>query len=470
MYGHFSRRRFLAAGAAAASLAFAGDTLLDRNRAVAARPAGVRRNVGGMSDTDPVILTYRKAIAAMRALPATDPRSWSYQAAIHGTLATPVLTAWNTCTHGSLFFWSWHRMYLYWFERIVRKMAGDECDSCWTLPYWDWSSPSQRQLPPMFRDPASELFVAIRNPAMNSGSGSLPGSAVDYAPSFSLVNFASASGTLEGTPHGAVHGYVGGWMGSVPTAAQDPIFYLHHCNIDRLWNLWLAQGGGRSDPLGDPIWGTRKFTFFDENAFEVQMTSCQVLRAAEQLYYAYEGEPAQVNQYCGRVVAAPVFKPPILVHRFSIPPTVLDSAAVTIDLPLADLRGRLSGFAPGRQTLFLVLDEVEAERPPEVVWEVHLGVTRNSVPQGDGPGFIGNVALFGAGIKSEAHHEFTPARFAFPIRGKLLDALASGAASVPLTFVARGVVIDGKRTEVRPAVPVRIGNVSLAVETQETAR
>ena len=90
-------------------------------------------------------------------------------------------------------------------------------------------------------------------------------------------------------------------MGSVPTAAQDPIFYLHHSNIDRLWNLWLAQGGGRTDPLTDATWRTQRFTFFNEKGKQVQMTGCDILRAAQQLHYVYEGEPAQVLEQCGQV-------------------------------------------------------------------------------------------------------------------------------------------------------------------------
>ena len=35
---------------------------------------------------------------------------------------------------------------------------------------------------------------------------------------------------------------VGGWMSAFATAAQDPIFWLHHANIDRLWEAWLALG------------------------------------------------------------------------------------------------------------------------------------------------------------------------------------------------------------------------------------
>ena len=64
-------------------------------------------------------------------------------------------------------------------------------------------------------------------------------------------------GLLENVPHGAVHTLVGndfdefgqlldaGWMGSFFTAGLDPIFWCHHANIDRLWEVWLA---GRRRP------------------------------------------------------------------------------------------------------------------------------------------------------------------------------------------------------------------------------
>src|SRR5581483_8844923 len=124
-----TRRSFVAKTGAAVSLAFLGQSIFNVEPASAAS-IFVRRNVGGMNAFDPVITAYRKAVAAMRLLPSTDPRSWTYQAAIHGTFTTPTQTAWNTCQHGNYFFWSWHRMYLYWFERICRRMA---CDDCFAL-------------------------------------------------------------------------------------------------------------------------------------------------------------------------------------------------------------------------------------------------------------------------------------------------------------------------------------------------
>ena len=48
--------------------------------------------------------------------------------------------------------------------------------------------------------------------------------------------------------HNAVHIYMGGHMRVVPTASNDPIFFLHHANIDRIFEAWLRKfNGNRPD-------------------------------------------------------------------------------------------------------------------------------------------------------------------------------------------------------------------------------
>ncbi|KAF3063763.1 Tyrosinase [Daldinia childiae] len=42
---------------------------------------------------------------------------------------------------------------------------------------------------------------------------------------------------LEGGPHGAIHSSVAGDM-MPATSPNDPLFFLHHTQIDRLWYLW----------------------------------------------------------------------------------------------------------------------------------------------------------------------------------------------------------------------------------------
>jgi hypothetical protein len=43
---------------------------------------------------------------------------------------------------------------------------------------------------------------------------------------------------INGAAHGQVHTFVGCSMMSTDTAGEDPLFYLHHTNVDRLWHLW----------------------------------------------------------------------------------------------------------------------------------------------------------------------------------------------------------------------------------------
>lgn len=463
MTSDVTRRRFLLLAGAAASMTVLGPWSSSGVVAQTTTPF-VRRDVGAMSASDPILVSYRKAIKAMKALPASDPRSWTYQAAIHGTTLAQTRTAWNTCEHGTYFFWSWHRMYLYWFERIVRQMSKN---THWALPYWNWSSTSERRLPAPFRDPGSELYTANRNPAMNNGTGSLPAGDVNYDPAFSFMNFTTASSSLEGTPHGAVHVDIGGWMGSVPTAAQDPIFYLHHSNIDRLWNLWLAQGGGRTDPLTDATWRTQRFTFFNEKGKQVQMTGCDILRAAQQLHYVYEGEPAQVLEQCGQVrpLTAVQFLRQQVMELPSVPFELKDEP-VSIQLDMAKLRagqGELKGAREGM--MLLELEDVEAERQPGVVWDVYVGLPKDAKRDVQGPHFVGTVALFGTGIRNEGKHAFRPARFVFPLHNALAAAKDAESEQLSVTFIPHTVEVEGQSSQIHAQAPVKVGKARIIRES-----
>ena len=444
-----------------ASLAVLGTPLLRPGRAYAA-PL-VRQDVGGLTASSPAIVSYAKAVTAMKALPATDPVSWAYQAAIHGTTVGPPQIAWNTCEHHTLFFWSWHRMYLYYFERIVRKLSGD---ATFALPYWNYGSATQRQLPPMFRDAASPLYTANRGAGWNSGASSLPGWAVSSSSGMGLVDYALASDSLESSPHDNVHVQLGGLMGSVPTAAQDPIFYLHHCNVDRLWNLWLAQGGGRTDPLSNVPWRTNKYTFFDENGAQVQLTGCNVVRAAAQLNYGYEGEPAQVAPYCFKVLPPWIFKVKLL-FRWPNPPYLLSLKPQRVRVDIAKFREQLAAAARSKtETLLVRLDDVVAAKAPGAVWQVFLAPSGVSDLNPDGPFFVGTVALFGTGLRSGAHH-FTPATFTFPADRAVEASLRSRNSAFTLTFVAQGPLVNGKPSRARVASTVRVGTTSMLVQTQQ---
>lgn len=66
-----------------------------------------------------------------------------------------------------------------------------------------------------------------------------------------LFNWPDADTTFEGLAHTAVHFWVGNKtrqyadMGVSALAVMDPLFFTHHANVDRLWNVWQVSNGRR---------------------------------------------------------------------------------------------------------------------------------------------------------------------------------------------------------------------------------
>ncbi|HYI40929.1 MAG TPA: tyrosinase family protein [Allosphingosinicella sp.] len=451
-----NRRNLLKAGAAFSIVG--GTQFFTGIPALAAYAVGptMRRNASTMAASDPILKGYRAAIQAMRALPNNNPCSWFYQAAIHGTTDPANLPSWNTCHTDPTFFWAWHRMYLYWFERIVRKHS-KMYD--WAIPYWDWANPAERSLPAPFRDSASLLFEASRNAGVNAGNPLSANLGTSVTNAMTLLDYFSTQSSING-PHGSVHGAVGGKMGSTLSAAQDPIFWAHHATVDRIWNLWLAQGGGRSSPVGDATWRNKTYTFFDECCQPVQMKGCDVLRAALQLSYSYEGEPAQVNQYCPLVWVGPILQAAVLSRtRLAL---VLERTPVrTPLLPPREARQasqKLREIAGSGRNIALQIRNIEADVQPGISWEVHVG-RKGFAP--DKRSFVGMFALFGAGLRDRRQH-FHPAEFVFPIGKAIgdLDPSTLEVAFVPVSGLERESAADSLQAR----SPVRIGEIAVIAD------
>jgi Common central domain of tyrosinase len=132
--------------------------------------AYVRRDIWAVerdaddSPWDPYTLAYARAVGVMRRRAPDDPTSWSYQAAMHGTYRQPADPLWNGCQHGSWFFLPWHRIYIWYFEQIVRSVVIENAGpDDWALPYWNYTDgpPGSAALPPGFR--AQALFRGDRS-------------------------------------------------------------------------------------------------------------------------------------------------------------------------------------------------------------------------------------------------------------------------------------------------------------------
>ncbi len=199
---------------------------------------------------------------------------------------------WGTCQHGNLNFLPWHRMMLYFYERTVRKYVGQD----YSLPYWDYYQEKAANgkglaLPQLVRGKqAGSLYDQFRTPGLNENISAIDPDDASAAQAFKWNDFTSFSNQLQSQPHGVMHCAVGKNcvlpdMGFVPIAGLDPVFYMHHANIDRLWQCWLnKKANGQpitlewaKKNLGMPdSWYDTRYTFADENGNKVTMTIADV--------------------------------------------------------------------------------------------------------------------------------------------------------------------------------------------------
>jgi tyrosinase len=242
----------------------------------------IRKSVWSLPQGDPIITWYRKAVETLIARPVNDPTSWRYMAAVHGVpagMATPPAASqfWDQCQHQSWFFLPWHRGYLAAFEAVIAKTISDlNGPADWALPYWNYSeslvqNPKARLMPPDFfnrtingqpnglwsrRSQAVNGDFHLDDPAVSlqalnfrNFANSVPGQPSGFGGPITGFNPGGGdNGGIENLPHNRIHTRIGGFMGDPATAALDPIFWLHHANIDRLWEVWRNQGAAFKNP------------------------------------------------------------------------------------------------------------------------------------------------------------------------------------------------------------------------------
>ena len=297
-------RRTLLQTTAAAGTAMAFTGVLPGVRAIA-QPIPLRRSLQDMDLDDPILGTLREFVTMMKDPSRnSQPVSWLSFSGIHGDFF-PI--GFNLCPHGNWYFLPWHRGYIRMYEVAARALTGN---NDFAMPYWDWTA--QPDFPAAFGDPTFDgqpnpLFVAGR--LLETGDqldDSAVGQAVldqiydtiDYEefgtsrpagqnstdPSWIMAT-TGIQGTLEATPHNIVHCDVRGPFMCTGASPQDPIFMMHHANIDRIWAEWIALGRSNST---DPLWLDMPFTdnFIDPSGNTYTDVVSQLLEV-EPLGYTY---------------------------------------------------------------------------------------------------------------------------------------------------------------------------------------
>jgi len=161
--------------------------------------------------------------------------------------------------HGAAGFLPWHRAYLLDLERELQ-----EIDPSVSLPYWRFDRPAPNIFTPEFfgvSDSIGAVQFSASNPLLYWRTDGVQGVSrqpffntaepppdlLTEAQTLALGNQYRLFRNMEGNPHGWAHVSFGGSISSPATGPRDPLFFLLHCNIDRLWAKWQRQFG-RFDP------------------------------------------------------------------------------------------------------------------------------------------------------------------------------------------------------------------------------
>ncbi|XVF25845.1 hypothetical protein REPUB_Repub13aG0249000 [Reevesia pubescens] len=224
---------------------------------------------------DPIYLAkFTRAMELMKALPDDDPRSFKQQANVH-------------CAYCN----------------GAYDQVGFPDQDLQILP-WNWDAPAGMPIPAIYCNPISPLYDEKRNvdhqpPVLvdldyngteeeSTKRDQIKGNlSVMYRQMVSnktpsLFHGAAyragdkpspGMGAIENIPHTPIHRWCGDKrqphsedMGNFYSAGRDPLFYAHHCNVDRMWSIWKALPGRKRNDFSDPDWLDASFIFYDENA------------------------------------------------------------------------------------------------------------------------------------------------------------------------------------------------------------
>jgi Common central domain of tyrosinase/Polyphenol oxidase middle domain len=269
---------------------------------------------------------------------------WDFQTAIHGELDDSnarINKDFRQCKHRSKYFLAWHRMYIYFFERILHSYMPNS--PTLGLPYWDYQTCSK--IPDSVRvnkikstKKDNTLYDDTREGTLASGG---------YLPEYDITknNFKNSKiyKTIEAAlditefydfqkklevPHGAIHRTVGGNLATY-ASPLDPLFWLNHANVDRLWEKWLTQKGGRCNPTNetDKNWWDKTFYFYNEKKVRVAMQSSQIVDIANQLHYTYDNVISATSnpRTCNKLNLLAYATPTNLQKKNSINNAIIDN-------------------------------------------------------------------------------------------------------------------------------------------------
>lgn len=392
-----------------------------------------------------------------------------------------VVKYWNQCPHkgeSSANFLPWHRGYTYHFEQILRLHTGDPSFS---LPYWNYHPKKNRKFPrefgvehldgnlennvdeninPLFHAARDFYFAGYEHPfAKGLPLLALSDTAVDISLPMRAAAFfggtereglgggvadtdASTRGLLESYPHDHIHRSVGGIvtaanpvrpddpdcqvalgaMSTPPTAGFDPIFCVHHANIDRLWAKWSCMPGKKWGKLPPRSWfEERPWFFFDTNGnvvneprksyfdhhalgvrFYDEDASCKPLSLPEMTDSLFEMPVA------GGAKSFTLRKLARTATGVAVPAISQSSIAISITKH-DELRTTLTKFRSPivltqvQDRIFMRLEDVRIGKIQGTGFDVHVTAAPDSILTRESESFAGSITLFRHPSMADGH-------------------------------------------------------------------
>ena len=387
-----------------------------------------------------MLAIYADAIRAMQQLGAENPNSWMWWWYTHfvdgattkdaeltrvfgadTTSPTRLLAndCWNTCQshagQNSNHFLPWHRMYTYYIERVVRAVTGR---TDFAMPYWNYTSsdPAYRGVVPVqFRTPDDPVFGVLyranRGTLANTGQPihkNQAGDAMNIDDAMAKTAYNTVGSemgfcrSIDSGIHGRIHTLTGNThgMGAVPYAGNDPLFFVHHANIDRMWASWNKNGNKNpTDAVAYP-WINNAFVMADANGTRVSR-QIKTLYSALALGYDYDAffpkppvtppaAPATMAKSLASIVATST--------KVASTNAMADLAAGATTVKLvrettAKATNVLGLDTDGRRAL-LVLRKLHTWKQPGVLYHVYLCATPNGPLEA--ASYVGNINFFDA--------------------------------------------------------------------------
>ena len=436
-----------------------GLLVIGRARLVEAQTPLVRLDVNQLANEPDELKRFQEAVRALKGKMTPGAKSaWQRNAELHGDYCgrKPGVTD----IHGTWWFLPWHRAYLHATERNLQQALGDPKVA---LPYWHW--PLTPRIPEIYKtgplDQPQRYATPIdawRFDLTNMGAPSFRGQWENNSVKEQAFGGNSAQGkptsSIEGTPHGAIHNAVGVDMGQLSKAAYDPIFFAHHANIDRLWEVWRGPSDS-AHALSEP-WDVDGFTtengteiawdFFDVDSNEQPYrVSAAKTRNTVDLGYTYSKPPKPTQIPASPTIA---FDEVSGGSRPQPSASLLGKQAKTSAVQPSG-KGDLQSFAPGGSAGRAILTLQDVEVPAESGADLAVYLSNNTTFKPDEAVYAGAI-----GVVATGSHP-TKATFSLDVTDALKRLRPSGK-TINVT------VVPIRRTESDPEPkPLEVGKIDL---------